>query len=150
MQSIQRTFMTLALLAIGAAVAPAKDGRDFGGFYSLTGATPDGGQVHVTLSLQLFNYSGADLDQATVAVRSGPPESITFGTYDAVRDWRDGAGVAFTLHLTIPEAAYESWRRRRQPAISIVNRDGEGRTWERAAQVSRRTSIDLADHNTSK
>lgn len=150
MQFITRTCMALALLAMGAGTAPAKDGRDFAGFYSLTHATTDGGQVHVTLSVQLFNYSGADLDQASVAVRSGPPAPITFGTYDAVRDWRDGAGITFTLHLTIPEAAYESWQGRGQPAISIVNRDGEGRTWERTAQVSRSASIDLADHSPSK
>ncbi|HUE05272.1 MAG TPA: hypothetical protein VMR62_37340 [Bryobacteraceae bacterium] len=76
--------MALALLAISVAMAPAKDGRDFAGFYSLTGASPDGDQVHVTLTVQLYNYSGADLEQAAVAIRSGPPETITFGTYDAV------------------------------------------------------------------
>jgi hypothetical protein len=150
MQSLQRSIMALALLAISVAMAPAKDGRDFAGFYSLTGASPDGDQVHVTLTVQLYNYSGADLEQAAVAIRSGPPETITFGTYDAVREWQDGSDVKFAIHLTVPQAVYESWARLRQPAICIVNRDERGRTLERTAQVSRRTSIDLAGSNPSK
>ena|SRR5579871_4477091 len=145
MTSLTRLVTLLALLAFGAAFAPAKDGRDFAGFYSLDAGSPEGGQVHVTLTLQVFNYSGADLEQATLALRSGPPEDVTFATYDAIREWRDGADVRLAMHFTVPQEVYERWRGRRQPAIVIMNRDQQGQALERLVQASRRTGIDLSE-----
>ena len=66
-----------ALIMLFTAAAGAKDGRDFAGYYSLTNVAEKGGAVELTLALQLFNYSGADLKQAVVTVRSSPGPGST-------------------------------------------------------------------------
>jgi len=143
MQSIRHWIVIPAILVIGAASALAKNGRDFAGFYSLTNAAPEGDQVRVTLSLQLFNYSGVDLPQAAVTIRTGPPEAATLGTYSSIEQWRDGTDVTFAMHLSISRAEFERWTARNQPTVFIVTHDSQGREIERTAQVSRRPAIQL-------
>jgi hypothetical protein len=150
MLSTQRLIVTFIILAAGATLAQAKDGRDFAGFYSLTDAIHEGDQVHVTLTLQLFNYSGADLTQAAVVIRHAPPETAAFGTYSPIELWRNGTDVKFTMHLAIPQEEYERWGGRRQPAVYVVNRNDQGREWQRTAQVSRRPAISLEDNRATQ
>ena len=141
--------MSIRYLTAGLAIAWlstaafAKDGRDFAGFYSLTNAIVDGDQVRVTLSLRLSNYSGADLKDASIAVRAAFPATEIVGTYSPIDMWRDGADQAFAIHLTVPRGEYQTWDERHQPAIIIINRNEEGRELQRAAQVSRRAQIPL-------
>jgi hypothetical protein len=142
---LSRRIMALAALAIGVSVASAKDGRDFAGFYSLTNPIADGDRVHVTVTLQLFNYSGSDLHDVAVAIRSTPPEPVVHGTYSAIGEWRDGTDVKFVMHLTVPRGEYKLWGGRTQPGVYILHRDEEGRAREHAAQVSRRPGIPLED-----
>ena len=145
MLSSRRSILLCAIAVASALGAAAKDGRDFAGFYSLTNSGEEAGQVRATITLQLFNYSGADIDQAAVTIHPAPGHSEVLGTYSPITEWRDGSDVKFVLHVNVPREDYERWGGRRQPAVSIVTRDEKGREMERPAQVSQRPGIPLEE-----
>jgi hypothetical protein len=128
-------------MALTALTAVAKDGRDFAGHYSLTSVNEKGSQVELTLALQLFNYSGADLKQAVVTVRSSPPAPGVLGSFAPIKLWRSGSDVVVRQQLTIPRDEFERWSTRTQPAVFIGYRDEDGHTYRRWAQLSRRPII---------
>jgi len=132
-----------ALLSAGS--AGARDGRDFAGQFSFTHVGQRSGQVEATLVLRLFNYSGADLRQATISVRPDrPAEPAAFAP---VRLWPVGQSIVVSLPLTIPRDEYERWSRT-QPEVFVEYRDSQGRAWQRAAQLRRRPLQPLAQAHT--
>ena len=126
-----------ALPMLFTAAAGAKDGRDFAGHYSLTNVTEKGSQVELTLVLQVFNYSGADLKQAVVAVRSAPPVPAVLESSAPIKLWRNGSGVVVSQQVTIAREEFERWSTRMQPAVFIGYSDAEGHSYHRWAQLSR-------------
>ncbi|HVN06138.1 MAG TPA: hypothetical protein VMT86_17070 [Bryobacteraceae bacterium] len=142
---MQRSIAALAMLLIAALGASAKNGRDFGGFYSVTNAARDGRQVRVTVMLQIFNYSGEDLAEASVMILHSPPVAAVFGTYSPIEQWRDGTDVRLAMHITVPEDEYDHWAGRRQPSVCVVTRDSQGRELQRTVQLSRRPAIQLQE-----
>jgi hypothetical protein len=126
--------------------AVAKDGRDFAGHYSLTNVIEKGSQVELTLALQLFNYSGADLQQAVVTVRSSPPGPGVLATFAPIKLWRSGSEVVVRQQLTIAREEYLHWSTRTQPAVFIGYSDEDGHAYRRWAQLSRLPMIpELSD-----
>jgi len=148
---LQTRFLPVIIVTLLLAVsAAAKDGRDFAGFYSLSNAAEQDDQVRVTVTLQLFNYSGEDLTHAAVSLREAPPGAATLGTYAPIESWPNGAEVKFTLHISVPRDEYARWGGRRQPVVIVENRGQQGREWQRTAQVSRRPMIPLEDNSVSQ
>jgi|HubBroStandDraft_1064217.scaffolds.fasta_scaffold62692_2 hypothetical protein len=140
----ERTFRAAAAALLAtlllATVCTAKDGRDFAGSYTLTNIAGQDGQVHATLTLQLFNYSGDDLKQAVVVVRSSEPGAGVLGTSAPIAVWASGASVTISQQVTVQRDEFERWGGRRQPAVVVVYRDGHGE-WQRTAQVNRRPTL---------
>jgi|HubBroStandDraft_1064217.scaffolds.fasta_scaffold15022_3 hypothetical protein len=134
----------LGVLLLAAAGA-AKDGRDFAGVYSLTNVAEQNGKIQATLTLQLFNYSGDDLEQAIVVVRGSNPGSDVLAAFAPIVVWRKGTEVTISQQVTVPREEFERWGARRQPSIAIVERHG-GREWQRTAQVNRRATIPLGNN----
>jgi hypothetical protein len=126
-----------ALPVLLTAPAGAKDGRDFAGHYSLTNVTEKGSQVELTLVLQVFNYSGADLKQAVVTVRLPAPGPGVLGSFAPIKLWRNESGVVVSQQLTITREEYLRWSTRTQPAVFIGYSDAEGHAYHRWAQLSR-------------
>ncbi|HXM43768.1 MAG TPA: hypothetical protein VN924_21215 [Bryobacteraceae bacterium] len=126
-----------ALSVLFTAPAGAKDGRDFAGHYSLTDAIEKGSQVELTLTLQLFNYSGADLKQAVVTVQQPPPVPGVLANFASIKLWRSGSDVVVSQQLTIPQDEYKRWSTRVQPAVFIGYSDEEGHAYLRSAQLRR-------------
>jgi len=126
-----------ALPMIFTGPARAKDGRDFAGHYSLTNVPDQGSQVELTLTLQLFNYSGADLKEGVVTVRPAPPVPGVLASFAPIKLWRSGGGVVVSQQLTIPRAEYRQWSTRIPPAVFIGYSDDEGRPYLRSAQLTR-------------
>ena len=145
MPSRRFLLLTISIFLLILTPATAKDGRDFAGFYSLTNASGDGGQVRVTFSAQLFNYSGADIQNASVSLGETHPGSQVLGTYAPIEFWRNGAATVLCIHFTVPQEEYQRWDARRQPTVIISYRDEQGRAWQRTAQINRRPSIPLDD-----
>jgi hypothetical protein len=126
-----------ALPILFTAQAGAKDGRDFAGHYSLTNVIDKGSQVELTLTLQLFNYSGADLKQGVVTVHPAPPIPGVLATFAPIKLWRSGSDVVVSEQLTIAREEYKQWSARVQPAVFIGYSDEEGHTYLRSAQLRR-------------
>jgi hypothetical protein len=126
-----------ALSILFTAPAGAKDGRDFAGHYSLTDVTEEGDQVELTLTLQLFNYSGADLKQGVVTVLPAPPAPGVLAKFAPIKLWRSGNDVVVSQQLTIASEEYKQWSTRIQPAVFIAYNDEEGHACLRSAQLRR-------------
>lgn len=126
-----------ALPTLFTAAAVAKDGRDFAGHYNLTNVTEKGGQVELTLSLQLYNYTGLDLKQAVVTVHAPHAVPGVLASSAPIKLWRNESDVVVSQQLTIPRAEFERWSTRMQPPVFIHYADEGGHAIERFAQLSR-------------
>jgi hypothetical protein len=126
-----------ALSMLFTTAAVAKDGRDFAGHYSLTDITVKGDQVELTLALQLYNYSGADLKQAVVAVHTPHAVPGVVASFAPIKLWRNEGDVIVSQQITIPLAEYQRWSTRVQPPVFIGYTDENGHSLERWAQLSR-------------
>ncbi len=135
----------LASLVLATATAVAKDGRDFAGFYSVTNVNRQGPDIQVVLTLQLFNYSGADIKQAAVTISEAHPGMRMLGTYAPIPIWRNGSSAVMNLHIAVPREEYQRWGARRQPSVAIIYSDDQGKQWQRTAQISRRPAIPLGE-----
>jgi hypothetical protein len=133
-------FVTLVLTAT---VAFGKDGRNFGGYFNITDMTQEGDRVEVTLSLQIFNYSGEDLKQAVVTLRESHPTLRVIDTFDAIPVWRSGKSVTLSRQVTITRHEYLRWSTKGQPNVFVAYRDGDGRQLEWTAQLTSRPTPPL-------
>ena len=105
----------------------ATDGRDFAGFYDITNPTDLGnGQEQVTLAVQIFNYSGADISSATITLQdsSTPPSDI--GTYTGTIAIPDQAAVTLSATFTVSQAEYALWQNGGSPSLRIDYQDLSG------------------------
>jgi len=98
--------------------------------------TQDGDRVQVTLRLQIFNYSGADLKQAVLTLRESPPASGVLGSFDPIPVWQSGKSITLSRQVTITPDEYLRWSTRGQPNVFVAYRDGGGRQFEWTAQLS--------------
>jgi len=115
-----------------------KDGRNFGGQFNLAGVAEKGDYVQMTLALQIFNYSGAELKQAVVTLRESHPASTVIQIFDPIPAWAVDKSVTLTRQVTITRDEYLRWTASGQPNVSVAYRDAGGRQWEWTAQLNLR------------
>lgn len=130
--------VSLAVLLL-ALSASAKNGRDFGGVYSVSNVVDQGNQAMVTLRVQLFNHSDADVSHAVLTLREfgGGP----LGTFPAVKLWRNHGEVRLGQQFIVPKREFENWQRGAQPTLMVVTHDANGQRYDRFVQLSRRPMI---------
>ena len=128
----------LAMLVLTTVVGFGKDGRNFGGHYNITDVTQVGDRVQVTLSLQIFNYSGEELKQAVVTLRESHPASGVIDTFDPIPAWRSEKSITLRRQVTITRDEYRRWTTKGQPNVFVIYRDADGRQFEWTAQLSLR------------
>ena len=128
-------FVTL-LMALG--TAGARDGRDFAGFYSVNPLGEQGTEVRVTLSLHMYNYSGADVTQAVIMLHESGPGLVVYGGFSAIKLMRDRQDVKVRQQFTIPKREYQLWQGGINPNLFITYQDSLGNKWERTIELSRR------------
>src|SRR5580700_1805184 len=133
-----------ALTTLFTAPAGAKDGRDFSGHYSLTNVIDKGGQVELTLTLQVFNYSGADLKQSVITLRPSPPVPGVLANFAPIKLWRSGSDVVVSQQVTIGHDDYQRWSARTQPAVFVEYSGADGHAHLQSAQVRRLPIIQKA------
>jgi len=126
----------LAFLILGmSAVALAKDGRDFAGFYQLTNLSQQGDSYHATLNLRVFNFSEADIAGATLKLSSSLAADETYYSFTGVFV-EDHNSVRLSGEVNIPREEYEMWRKGASPELQLVFTDDSGETRERKVEVS--------------
>jgi hypothetical protein len=130
--------LCLALLFLVILTASAKNGRDFGGSYSVSNVVEQGDQAVVTMRVQLFNYSGTDLKKAVVTLRPFHAGPVPSSEFKAVNVWPKRGEVRLTQQVVISRRELATWRNGAQPPLFVVYRDASGHRWERYVQLSNR------------
>jgi hypothetical protein len=130
----------LATLLLTAVCAFARNGRDFAGFYSVHDVTKQGGNVHLTLNLQVHNNGDADVRNAIVTLRQNTGLNLV-GATKPIKLLRVHDHVNLSQQFTISQREYESWGHHGgSPELSIIYR-ANGKTWERSIQVSPKNGL---------
>jgi len=128
----------LALLAVfaGTTAALAVNGRDFAGVYRYDKTADLGSQKQVTLSLRLFNHSGARVANAVVTLEGQRPVDDSYGNISGV-SIDDSGSVPFGGRFTIPEAEYQRWQAGGMPHLRIEYLDIGGNHVRRPIELIR-------------
>lgn len=117
-----------------AALAPAKDGRDFAGFYELTDVSELGDDYQLTFTARVFNYSDADVNNASLFLQDASEPGKTYATFTGVY-MHDRENVRLSSLVTVPRREYKSWLQGRSPALEIQFTDPSGKTVRRRVEL---------------
>lgn len=132
-------YFALPCLALCLALAAqARNAHSFGGDYKILQVTKQDENVEVRLSLRVINYSGKDVEDATISLAS----SMVMRPEREPLDWEKQQAPFrnVTLHFnehkivpplvgtfTIPASEYEHWQRKGAgPNFTIDFRDASG------------------------
>ncbi len=115
-------------------LAHGKNGRDFAGFYDVKDATDLGSEVQLTLLLRLFNYSDAEVADATLTLRDSLLRQKSYGSFPSV-SVGDRQSVRLSGGFTIPHREYERWQRGAVPNLIIEFKDAAGKSIRRRIEL---------------
>jgi hypothetical protein len=136
------------LAVLAAAPLFAKGAREFAGFYKILQATNQGDMVQVRVSLHVFNYSEADVHDATISLASSLPHSP--GVAEAWEKEQPAfQGVALHVNerqvrpelegtFTVPTREFRLWQKGAGPHFVISYQDASGMPRHRAIELMRR------------
>jgi hypothetical protein len=126
----------------------AKGAREFAGFYAIVQATNQDDKVEVRISLHVFNYSEADVQDATISLTSSLPHPPGAGeawekeqpSFQGVALLVNGRQVAPPLEgaFTVPAREYARWMKGAQPHFVIDYQDAAGKPQHRTIELMRR------------
>lgn len=134
-----RAAVMVSLGLMLAITATAKNGRDFAGFYSVSNIVDQGNQVSLTLRVQLFNHSDADVKQAVLTLRESPGGEL--GAFHPVKLWHNHGELRLTQQFVVPKREFQRWHKGAQPALVVVSRDAQGQRYDRFVQMSSRPAL---------
>jgi hypothetical protein len=136
------------LATLGAARVFAKGAREFAGFYRILQATNQGETVEVRISLRVFNYSEADVQDATIRlVSSRPHPPAAAGAWEKEQPCFQGVALhvnerqvvpPLEATFTVPAREYAQWLKGAGPRFVIDYQDASGRPQHRAIELMRR------------
>ena len=124
------------LILLAASTAVAKDGRDFAGFYEVSNVVELGQELQVTLTVRVFNYSDADVNDATITLEDSLLPGETYGSYLTPVYVQPRESVRLSDHFTIPRREYEYWQEGGTPSLTIKFRDPDGNTILRMIELA--------------
>ena len=118
--------MLACLILLTVRLAPAKEGIDFPGSYELSNATDLGEEFRVTLTVRVFNLSGAAVSGATITLEDQflDKESVLFRAVPI----RDHESIKLSNDVTVSRAEYEHWQEGGTPRLRIEFKDAGGET----------------------
>jgi hypothetical protein len=136
------------LAALLAARGLAKGVREFAGFYRIVQAANQDGKVEVRISLRVFNYSEADVQDATISLTSSLPHPP--GAAEAwEKEQPSFQGVTLRVNerqvvppleatFVVPAREYERWLKGVGPRFVIDYQDASGKPQHRVIELMRR------------
>ena len=128
------TVMSLATLA-----AAAKGGREFSGYFDVSGVQEQGELVQVTLHLKLFNHGDTDANSVIVTLLDSSPAMTLRGNVQPVKVWKSQKFIEMSQEFSVTKREYREWMAPpAQPNLVILFQDSKGKSWQRGAQISRR------------
>lgn len=136
-----QTGLVLAVLLL-AITAPAKSGREFSGYFDVSGVHDQGELVQVTLHLKLFNHSDADARGVIVALANSGPSMMLRGSFQPVKVWKSQHFLEMSQEFTVSKQEFREWMTApAQPNLIIMYEDARGKSWQQGAQMSRRVLV---------
>jgi hypothetical protein len=104
----------------------AKGGRDFAASYQFANVSESNGEVHVTITLNLRNNSGANISNASVVLLNSGANPTVLGLFgDPQLLQRTGLNT-MSHAFTIPKTEYQVWEQGRDPALRVISADASG------------------------
>jgi hypothetical protein len=129
----------LTVLLMVTVAGAAKTGREFSGYFDVSDLTRQGDFVQVTLHLQLFNHSEADVKSVIVTLMQSGPSLNLIGSFQPVSVWKSQHFIEMSQQFTVPERDLREWMAAQAPPnLVILFQDSKGRSWQKGAQLSRR------------
>lgn len=130
------------LLFTTVAATRTSGGREFSGYFDISGVHEQGELVQVTLHLQLFNHSDADAKSVIVTLIDSSPAMTFRGNFQPVKVWKSHQFIQMSQEFTVTKREFQEWMAPpAQPNLVILFQDGKGTTWQRGAQISRRPFV---------
>lgn len=158
-------FLVPCLIVCLALTAFAGEGHNFAGSYRITQSGRQGDKVQVRLSLRVINYSGSDVSNATISLKSslphlgddpGNPQAALLAQHPAPLGpesaWEkqqptfQGVTLRYNEHkivppleatFTIPAREYEGWMKGTRPNFVIEFQDASGKTLRQPLDLTR-------------
>jgi hypothetical protein len=129
----------LASLLLATVAATASSGRQFSGYFDISGKQDQGDLVQVTLHLKLFNHGDADAKSVIVTLVDPSPTMMLRGNFQPLKVWKSQKFVEMSQQFVVTKQEFAEWMAGPgQPNIVILYQDGAGKTWQKGAQLSRR------------
>jgi hypothetical protein len=131
-------FLCLLVLTglVDVAAGRVQQGRDFAGSYDVVGPHDDGTNVWFKLTVEISNYSGADVFGATVALEDSimPGEPLhQFYQVDVAS--RNRVRLSGDVH--VPKREYDGWLRGATPRLDVRFTNSLGQAMQRQVELVR-------------
>lgn len=136
---IARNFIIVTCLVFGlASLAAAKDARQFIGHYQITNVSEEGNSVHLTMRLQVLNYSGHDIRQGAVALYTSDLMSRPIGGFMPIKVLQNTGSADITQQFTVPLREYQRWQEGGvRPGLFFLYKDASGKTLKSSITAAR-------------
>ena len=130
----------LAALSLATVAALANShGREFSGYFDVSGVQEQGELVQVTLHLKLFNHSDADVNGVIVTLVDSSPAMTLRGNFAPVKVWKSQKFIEMSQEFSVTKREFSEWMTApAQPNLVILYQDSKGKSWQKGAQISRR------------
>jgi len=123
-------------------VAASSNGREFSGYFDVSGVQEQGDLVQVTLHLRLFNHGDADVKGAIVTLFDSNPGPALQGSYAPVKLWTRYKPVELSQQFTVTKEEFGKWTNGSGgPNVMILVQNAKGQTLQLGAQISRRPLV---------
>ena len=137
--------LMLAALCL-ANTATARTGREFSGYFDLSGVHEQGEFVQVTLHLKLFNHGDTDARRVIVTIMDSSPTLTLRGNFQPVKVWKSQHFLELSQEFSIPKSEFNEWvRPAAQPNIVILYQDAHGKNLQVGAQISHRSLVRVSE-----
>ncbi len=137
--------LLLATLCL-AITASARTGREFSGYFDVSGVHEQGDFVQVTLHLKLFNHGDTDARSVIVTLMDSSPVLTLRGNFQPVRVWKSQHFLELKQEFNIPKSQFEEWMRPgAQPNLIVLYQDSHGKTLQVGAQISHRPLVRVSE-----
>jgi hypothetical protein len=131
----------LTALSLAAVAATAKSGREFSGYFDVSGVQEQGDLVQVTLHLKLFNHS-TDAKGVIVTLVDSSPAMTLRGNFQPVKVWKSQQFIEMSQEFSVSKREFREWMAApAQPNLVILFQDSKGKSWQKGAQISRRPLV---------
>jgi hypothetical protein len=107
-------------------------------YYRIHEGTEVGNSVQVKIQLKLFNYSGSDIKQGTVAVSDSQPTRVGLGGFKPIKLIRARGEVNLMQEFTVSKVEYERWQHGVSPSVFFLFTDSSGHALRRPIELIRR------------